>query len=271
MISKIISGGQTGVDRAALDAAIQLGIPHGGSIPKGRKAEDGPISNHYKLKEMDTEEYAQRTEQNILDGDGTLIISRGKLTDGSELTRILAAEHKKPCLHIDLEKMNPFAGAKDIKSWIVQHDIKVMNVAGPRASKDPDIYELTLKILKVVFYMHTIETNMPEQGRIASTLPLTVDEAVDWLVSRMSLRDKMETAKLRANELSFLDASLGQYVRDRFGMGGENGSLMASCRIQSGLRDMDTNGASAFIVEKLWVRLRETHRLRLVHGSEQNG
>ena len=97
MISKIISGGQTGVDRAALDAAIQLGIPHGGSIPKGRRAEDGPISERYNLKETNSDAYADRTEQNILDADGTLLISRGALTDGSELTRILAAKHKKPC------------------------------------------------------------------------------------------------------------------------------------------------------------------------------
>ncbi len=87
MIKKIISGGQTGADRAALDVALKLGISHGGWIPKGRKAEDGPLPDKYQLREMPTGSYPKRTEQNVLDSDGTLIIARGKLTGGSDLTR----------------------------------------------------------------------------------------------------------------------------------------------------------------------------------------
>ena len=84
MISKIISGGQTGADRAALDVAIKLSIPHGGWIPKGRKTEDGTLPDKYKLKEMTTASYPKRTEQNVIDSDGTLIIARGQLTGGSD-------------------------------------------------------------------------------------------------------------------------------------------------------------------------------------------
>jgi predicted Rossmann-fold nucleotide-binding protein len=80
MISKIISGGQTGVDQAALDVAIALGIPHGGWIPKGRKTENGALPDKYRLKEMSTSSYAKRTEQNVIDSEGTLIISLGPLT-----------------------------------------------------------------------------------------------------------------------------------------------------------------------------------------------
>lgn len=89
MIEKIISGGQTGADRAGLDVAIELGIPHGGWIPKGRKTEEGPLPAKYKLKEMRTTSYPKRTEKNILDSDGTVIFTFGKLTGGSELTRRL--------------------------------------------------------------------------------------------------------------------------------------------------------------------------------------
>jgi len=86
MLQKIISGGQTGADRAALDFAIGFDIPHGGWIPKGRKTEDGVLPDKYKLKEMPTASYPKRTEKNVLDSDGTLILSHGKLTGGSALT-----------------------------------------------------------------------------------------------------------------------------------------------------------------------------------------
>ncbi len=93
MIKKIISGGQTGADQAALDVAIKLDIPHGGWITKGRLTEDGPLPDKYNLQEMPTSSYPERTEKNILDSDGTLIISHGKLTGGSALTRELAVKH----------------------------------------------------------------------------------------------------------------------------------------------------------------------------------
>ena len=104
MIKKIISGGQTGADRAALDAAIESGFEHGGWAPKGMKAEDGRIPDKYNLKEMPTSSYPKRTEQNIVDSDGTIIVSHGPLTGGSLLTQNLAIDHHKPCKHIDLSQ-----------------------------------------------------------------------------------------------------------------------------------------------------------------------
>ena len=98
MIEKIISGGQTGADQAALDVAIKLEIPHGGWIPKGRITEAGILPEKYKLKEMPTDSYPKRTEKNVLDSDGTLILSHGKLTGGSVLTQNLANQHGRPCL-----------------------------------------------------------------------------------------------------------------------------------------------------------------------------
>ena len=95
MIKKIISGGQTGADRAALDFALKLGIPHGGWIPKGRIAEDGPLPEIYRLQEMPTDSYEARTEQNVLDSDGTLIVARGKLTGGTDYTRQMTLKQKK--------------------------------------------------------------------------------------------------------------------------------------------------------------------------------
>ena len=150
MISKIISGGQTGVDQAALDVAIALGIPHGGWIPKGRKTENGALPDKYRLKEMPTSSYAKRTEQNVIDSEGTLIISLGPLTGGSELTHKTAMLHDRPCLHIDLGTLNTPQAVKTIRSWIIRHGIGILNIAGPRANENPGIYDMAAKTLRGV-------------------------------------------------------------------------------------------------------------------------
>jgi predicted Rossmann-fold nucleotide-binding protein len=148
MITKIVSGGQTGADQAALDVAIELGIPHGGWIPKGRKTEAGPLPAKYKLKEMPTTEYPKRTEQNVIDSDGTLIISHGELTEGSDYTRQMAEKHGKPWLYIDADKFSVEAAVEVTRAWVNGNSVRILNVAGPRASKDPEIQSKTKEILK---------------------------------------------------------------------------------------------------------------------------
>ena len=148
MVKKIVSGGQTGADQAALDVAIKLGISHGGWIPKGRITENGVLDANYRLKEMETANYNKRTEQNVIDSDGTLIISHGKLTGGSNYTREMVLHHSRPWLHIDLNKTMFFQAAKQIRAWLAEHEIDVLNVAGPRKSKDPAIYQAIADILE---------------------------------------------------------------------------------------------------------------------------
>ena len=150
MIKKIISGGQTGADRAALDVAIALNIPHGGWIPKGRAAEDGRLPDKYELQEMPSKSYPKRTEQNVIDSDGTIIISHGGLTGGSALTMRLAKEHNRPCAHIDLDKLSITEAVKFIMSWLVFNKVETLNAAGSRASKNPEIYLDTYHILGAV-------------------------------------------------------------------------------------------------------------------------
>jgi hypothetical protein len=134
--AKIVSGGQTGVDRGALDAAIELGIAHGGWCPRGRLAEDGRIPRRYRLAETDSPEYRARTEQNVLDSDATLILYRGRLSGGTELTLQLALTHGKPCLAVDLEAA-PELDA--IRRWLAESAPEILNVAGPRESQCPGI------------------------------------------------------------------------------------------------------------------------------------
>ncbi|GAB6267685.1 MAG: putative molybdenum carrier protein [Smithella sp.] len=147
-IEKIISGGQTGADRAALDFAIDHDMPYGGSVPKGRRTEDGRLPVKYHLQEMPTGDYSQRTLQNVLDADGTVIVSHGFLTGGSALTREFAIQHKKHWIHIDLKELPLQEAAESLSSWLKENEIKVLNVAGPKAGKDPKIYEATLRLLE---------------------------------------------------------------------------------------------------------------------------
>lgn len=132
---KIVSGGQTGVDRAALDTALFLEIEHGGWCPRGRRAEDGRIDSVYQLVETDEADYAIRTEKNVLDSDGTLIFCQGPVSGGTKLTVKLARRHRKPHLIINLAADDAESQQLDhVVKWIREQNIQVLNVAGPRES-----------------------------------------------------------------------------------------------------------------------------------------
>jgi hypothetical protein len=135
-VKRIVSGGQTGVDRGALDAAIEMGIEHGGWCPRGRLAEDGTIPPAYALAETVAANYAVRTEQNVIDSDGTLILYRESLSGGTELTRRLAERHGRPHLLIEL---TDGADASIVGHWLIENEIATLNVAGPRESTCPGI------------------------------------------------------------------------------------------------------------------------------------
>lgn len=142
----IVSGGQTGADRAALDWAIQHGIPHAGWCPRGRKADDDlPIDNRYQLKETPSDDYAQRTEWNVRDSDGTVIFTiASDLTGGSALTRSFTQQYHKPYVHIHSSLPHP---GSVLQAFLRQHHIHILNVAGPRASTEPEIGVLITKVL----------------------------------------------------------------------------------------------------------------------------
>jgi hypothetical protein len=136
-LQKIFSGGQTGVDRGALDAALEAGFPCGGWAPAGRIAEDGPIAARYPLTELPGSGYGERTLQNVLDSDGTVILHSGVLNGGTRLTRQHCVEHGKPCLAIDASRSRPRESSGEIHAFVGKHRIQILNVAGPRASKWP--------------------------------------------------------------------------------------------------------------------------------------
>lgn len=148
MIERVISGGQTGVDRAALDAALSCGLPIGGWCPRGRRAEDGCVPDIYPLLETASADYAERTELNIREADGTLILCREPLSGGTALTRKIARRIGKPLLIVDLWQL-PLLDP--LEEWLSASQIRVLNVAGPRASQQPDIHQRASLYLMDVF------------------------------------------------------------------------------------------------------------------------
>ena len=144
----IFSGGQTGVDRGALDAALECGIPCGGWCPKGRKAEDGPIPECYPLQEMDTGEYKARTRKNVQDTDGTVIIYFGELTGGTALTFQYCLEEGKPNLLVNAEEVDETMASKQILNFYHELFGECVNVAGPRASGESRAYTYAKEAIK---------------------------------------------------------------------------------------------------------------------------
>lgn len=155
MISKIISGGQTGVDRAGLDTAIELGIPHGGCCPRGRRAEDGPIAAHYQLIEADSPDYAVRTEINVDHSDGTLILYRQILKGGTGRTVELCRLKGKPLFLVDIDQS---INRQTFDEWLTQNKIRTLNIAGPRESQVPGIYLRAKR-----FLMELFSTDLPDE------------------------------------------------------------------------------------------------------------
>jgi hypothetical protein len=148
-LKKIVSGGQTGADRAALDVALDRGFQVGGWVPKGRLAEDGPISGRYPgLVEAESTDPAVRTLRNVMDSDASLIVSHGPLAGGSVLTLEEARRCGKPVLHLDLLQLSPASAAAQLREWLAGVDPCTLNVAGSRASEDPAIFSAVATLLR---------------------------------------------------------------------------------------------------------------------------
>jgi hypothetical protein len=150
-LKRIISGGQTGADRGGLDAAIELGIPHSGWCPKGRRSEDGRIPETYRLQETAGSSYPERTKKNVLYSDGTVVFTFGTLGGGSALTAVFAKERGKPWLHLDLRAIPADRASASLREWTQKEGITVLNVAGSREANAPGIQDQVRIILVRAF------------------------------------------------------------------------------------------------------------------------
>jgi hypothetical protein len=182
----------------------------------------------------------------------------------------MALKHKKPLLHIDLNLTTSYDAASLILSWVKLHPIEFLNVAGPKASKDPDIYNDVFRILEMTFKMHRIDESKPidktqidERKRLIDP-PRTVNDAVERLFSELALTDKVTIANMAKTDLSTLHANLGEYIRNEFDLWNDNKDLLTSCCFFVKRDDVHATEASSIIIRELWKRLLETHKLRVL-------
>jgi len=272
-ITRIISGGQTGADRAALDAAIDSGIEHGGWIPKGRLAEDGPLPEAYRLKETPTAGYPERTEQNVRDSDGTVIFSRGALTGGSKLTAELAQKHDKPHLHVDLNQIHPLKASGLAYRWILTEGVSVLNVAGPRASMAPDIYPHTYRAVWGIFALDAMDgapltdlTTFRFKVPARKTLiwPETLEELVDFLQDCLPFALRIQISRMNEKQLAEIHAGLGACIQNSFGLWQGNDRLLKSVESWTFRETASPADASWVVVRALATKIRHTHLLKVV-------
>ncbi|MFW5635057.1 MAG: YpsA SLOG family protein [Thermodesulfobacteriota bacterium] len=275
MIRKIISGGQEGVERAALDAALKLNIAHGGWVPYWREEEDRALTRTYRLQAMRHGNFVLAALQNVLDSDGVLIISQGEPSGNSALNRRLAEKHRHPWIYIDLDRVSAFDAARQIEAWIADHGVEVLNVTGPTKSRRFDLYKTTLEILETVFQLVLVEPRRYEynplapavtgtESRLAAfiSLPRSVTEAVEILLDKLTFQERSRIANMDRSRLASLSPSLGMYIKNEFRMWKGNDPLMDDCRL---LSDFEDEEPAAVIIRELWKHLQDSDQvLRVV-------
>ncbi len=268
MITKVISGGQSGADQGARNAAKKLGIPCGGRIPEGRPPGAGPLPYAYTPHEMPAQRALTAIEKNILESDGTLILTHGKLTGGSLLTKKLCKRHKKPWLHKDLTEKWYSDVSSEIHAWVIEKDIEVLNVAGPRADKDPLIYESTLYVVEAVLLLSLVEadagaklSDFGSDELLAHFMtPKSVDQAIDQMLHDLNTFQRDSLGRLEEGQLPMLHMNLGLYVRSQFQLLAKDSDLLEDCRRVTGRKDMTPDEASDMLVRRLWEFLRQKNQ-----------
>ncbi|MGB6011559.1 MAG: putative molybdenum carrier protein [Desulfobacterales bacterium] len=273
MLKKIISSGQTEAEQAALDAAIKLGVPHGGWIPKRKLTETGALPPKYRLQEMDTDKYSECIEQNVIDSKGTLILSCGKPTGNLDFARKMTLKHRHQLLGIDLDLTNFIAAASLVHDWIQLRHIDALYVTGSGATVNPDVGNHTTFIVESAILLslmnddsgsHVVHDSGEGLSGKSFGIPKTVNEAVEQIILEMSLQDRVKLANLKREDMEPFGMTFRIFIRNRLFQKGANRDLIKSCIAVSGNDDLNEGDAAFVIIEKLWEKLKETHKLKIV-------
>ena len=234
-------------------------------LKKSNNIENGSLTDRYNLKEMPSNSYPARAEQNVIDSHGTVIFSHGDLTGGYAFTQKVAKKHRRPCLHIDLDKTTAYDASIKINGWMYEYNIGILNIAGSKSSKDPKIYRVVKTIIKTAIRLNLAGIhNVAGFEEEIKSPPQTVDEAVDRLINELSLKDKTMIAKMPEYDLPDLHLNLGMYMRNNFKLWSGNIQLLKSCELVAGRDNIIKEGAASVIIRELWKKLKESHGLRVV-------
>jgi len=263
---KIVSGGETGAERAALDAAIRWGVPYGGWVRKGRKTEDGTLPVSYDLKEMPTTSAFQWRKQNILYAYGTVIFTHGEPEGETASTAEMVRLNSRPLLNVDLSLIDASEAGRMIRAWVREHKIKILNVTGTTAGKDPEIYRKVTGAFEAAF-----QTEMSPEGADPAlakySLPKTVDEAVERLIEELPVKTRILIARMDETELGSLPFSLVRFMRERLDSWLDSDRLMESCKDVSGDDKMHVDYAPVLILRALWTRLRKDYGIQAIKAG----
>jgi hypothetical protein len=273
LVGRIISSGRTGVELAGLDVAVKLGIAHGGWAPRGMRNALGPLPERYGLTEDPALGFKHAMEQNIIQSDGTLLVTRGRKTVETRFAVETALVHRRQFLHLDLSQYSAFEAASLASSWISLQRIKVLFITGPSADADPELYGHTQKVLEAAFYLGFVKAGLHPHNSTLQTvadhdpqmdLPHNVDEAIARLTDTLELKDRARIANMQPEELDHLRTGLGDYIKQKFGLYSGNTALLQSCAELGGLNRPLPDEACAVILRALWKELKITHKLRIV-------
>lgn len=269
-IEKIISGGRDGAGRAALDAAIDGGVDHGGWIPKGVFTGDDLFPGGYHLTEIPSD---AAPGANVLGADATVTFSHGPATGASQQTARLAQAHGKPCLHIDLDQTSPLAASGLTRRWMVDKTARILNIDGSIASEDPGIYAGTYRAVWGLLALDAIQ-NKPAADikafdlkiprRKALIWPESLDELVEFLEHCLPFGHRAQISQMNEIQLADIHTRLGGWIQETFGLWRGNDKLLKSAETWTFRETTSPEVASWVVIRALASRLRRGYWFEVI-------
>jgi len=267
MITKILSGGYNDVERGALDFAAAGGIACGGWTPIGWLEKIGRAETARFLQEVPHSGSPNYAERNILDADGTLLITQGPPRGGAELAANFAARYRRPLIHIDLAGISRFQAARNVEEWMAQNAIEVLNITGGGRHPTVDLRQVTVDVLQTIVRIAQVKAATARAGGSPvhrRVVPGTIDEAVTTLASLLPLEERIRIGRMPSRQLPELYAHLGPYISESLGWWHNNDALIHSCRSAGAGAGTQKLTPDEILIRHLWEQLNKRHGLRRV-------